>query len=396
MEKHSLMGGKLHVYKRAGSSHWQCSTFLAGENWRVSTRSDSLQLAKEFADDWYFGLRGKERAGLLNRGHTFAEAAAQFLREYPVITEGRRSPKHVENYTLKLNAYLLPFFEGLSVAEITPGKVQEYRVHRAENGRYGKPPSRQTILHEIVVIRQVLKTAYRHGWLQFVPDLSEPYKTTRRVSHRAWFSPTEYRQLYEATRKRAKHPLKEQWRRECEDLHDYVLFMANTGLRPDEAKRLQDRDATIVFDQATNEHVIKLEVRGKRGFGYCTSTPYAVRPLRRLRKRNKPEPTDLLFPRKQHTLFNRILDELGLKFDRDGNRRAPYSLRHTYICMRLMDGADIYNIAKNCRTSVEIIQAHYAAHIKDFIDTAAVNTRKSGSWSRHRRKKSLRKPKSVL
>ena len=36
---------------------------------------------------------------------------------------------------------------------------------------------------------------------------------------------------------------------------------------------------------------------------------------------------------------------------------AP-SLRHTYICLRLMEGADIYQIAKNCRTSVEMIEKY--------------------------------------
>ena len=38
-----------------------------------------------------------------------------------------------------------------------------------------------------------------------------------------------------------------------------------------------------------------------------------------------------------------------------------YRLRHTYICMRLMEGADIYQIAKNCRTSEEMIEKFYAA-----------------------------------
>jgi integrase len=51
----------------------------------------------------------------------------------------------------------------------------------------------------------------------------------------------------------------------------------------------------------------------------------------------------------------------------------PYSLRHTYICMRLMEGADIYQIAKNCRTSVEMIETYYAAHIKTLLDAAAIN-----------------------
>jgi hypothetical protein len=62
-----------------------------------------------------------------------------------------------------------------------------------------------------------------------------------------------------------------------------------------------------------------------------------------------------------------------LKFDRDGNRRTAYSLRHTYICMRLMEGADIYPIAKNCRTSVEMIEKFYAAHIKNTLDATAIN-----------------------
>jgi hypothetical protein len=38
--KHSLMGGKLHVYRRENSGQWQCSTYLAGKNHRVSTKTD--------------------------------------------------------------------------------------------------------------------------------------------------------------------------------------------------------------------------------------------------------------------------------------------------------------------------------------------------------------------
>jgi hypothetical protein len=38
-----------------------------------------------------------------------------------------------------------------------------------------------------------------------------------------------------------------------------------------------------------------------------------------------------------------------------------------------MEGADIYQIAKNCRTSVEMIEKYYAAHIKTSLDAAAIN-----------------------
>ena len=44
-----------------------------------------------------------------------------------------------------------------------------------------------------------------------------------------------------------------------------------------------------------------------------------------------------------------------------------------------MEGADIYQIAKNCRTSVEMIEKYYAAHIKNMIVASAVNVRRGQS-----------------
>ena len=44
--------------------------------------------------------------------------------------------------------------------------------------------------------------------------------------------------------------------------------------------------------------------------------------------------------------------------------------------MRLIEGADIYQIAKNCRTSVEMIEKYYASHIKNMLDASAINVRR--------------------
>lgn len=41
-----------------------------------------------------------------------------------------------------------------------------------------------------------------------------------------------------------------------------------------------------------------------------------------------------------------------------------------------MDGADIYQISKNCRTSVGVIEKHYAAYNCNVIDATASNVRK--------------------
>jgi len=296
---------------------------------------------------------------------------------------------------------LVPFFGNLGISEITAGKIQEYRVHRHQEAitKRGKPPGHSTLHQEIVTLRQTLKTALRHGWLDRLPDFSEPYRSSPKISHRAWFSPEEYKRLYEATRKRAHEPKKKGFTWEAEQLHDYVLLAVNTGLRPDEAWRLEFRDVTIVDDEDLGKTILEIEVRGKRGVGYCKSMPGAVRPFERLRSRLRPAriygvntptktsvtsaelgdqwripgPTDLIFPKWQRELFKTILDEQNLRFDREGRPRTAYSLRHTYICLRLMEGADIYQIAKNCRTSVEMIEKYYAAHIKTSLDAAAIN-----------------------
>lgn len=378
-EHHTLMGGRLHVYRRENSRYWQCSTYLGGKNRRISTKEESLAHAKDIAEDWYLELKGKHRRGEIKDEKTFAQAAEQFWHEYETITEGHRNPDYVKGHRIRLDHHLIPFFGEKGLSEITPGLVQEYRIHRRQKAmdKRGKPPARNTIHQEIVTLRQTLKTAWRHGWLQIVPDLSEPYKSAEKISHRAWFSPEEYKKLYEATRRRAAKPKKIRWKWESEQLHDYVLFMANTGLRPDEAKRLEYRDVKIVDDDDTDETILEIEVRGKRGVGYCKSTTGAVQPFRRLVKRNDPKPTDLIFPGSHHEIFNAVLREENLKFDREGRLRTAYSLRHTYICLRLMEGADIYQIAKNCRTSVEMIEKFYAAHIKTSLDASAINVRKS-------------------
>ena len=45
----------------------------------------------------------------------------------------------------------------------------------------------------------------------------------------------------------------------------------------------------------------------------------------------------LIFPEWQRELFKTILDEEKLRFDHEGQPRTAYSLRHTYICLRLME-----------------------------------------------------------
>src|ERR1700730_8671395 len=194
--RHEILGGKVQLYKRDGR-FWQCSASVGNKQYRSTTQKEELSQAEDAAEDWYLELRGKFKRGDLGKleevdaEKTFADAAAQFLREYPVITEGQRNEQYVAGHERRLNKHLLPFFGEKGLSKVTAGLVQEYRIDRLNKAKEEKrkAPARNTMHQEIVVLRQVLKTALRHGWLAALPDLSEPYKTNSKISHRAWFAP---------------------------------------------------------------------------------------------------------------------------------------------------------------------------------------------------------------
>ena len=107
VETHSFMDGKVHVYRRDNSRFWQCSTYLGGRNHRVSTKEETLLLAKEYAKEWYMERYVEsKRSRQVHRtnqpvqrygetapysappkakkqtGPTFKEAAEKFIGEY--------------------------------------------------------------------------------------------------------------------------------------------------------------------------------------------------------------------------------------------------------------------------------------------------------------------------
>ena len=192
-------------------------------------------------------------------------------------------------------------------------------------------------------------------------------------------------------RKRALEAKGKRWQWHCEQLHDYVLFMANTGLRPDEAAQLEYRDVKVVEDEDTRrDHSRDRSARQARGrarqeHAQRRATVQTAPPSVTRRKAAAVGYSRCITA----SCWNRCWRRRDLNVDREGNRRTAYSLRHTYICLRLMEGADIYQIAKNCRTSVEMIEKHYAAHIRTALDTDVIDVRRERprrNGGRHRRR----------
>jgi len=128
---HKILNGKVQLFRRTPEGAWHCAaSFGNSTQVRKSTKETSLALAKQVAEDWYLEMKGKARAGLLEREKTFAEAAEKFAGEYEAVTKGHRSPKWVQGHKDRIRLHLQPYFGNRPLSEISAGAAQEYRAHR--------------------------------------------------------------------------------------------------------------------------------------------------------------------------------------------------------------------------------------------------------------------------
>jgi integrase len=148
-----------------------------------------------------------------------------------------------------------------------------------------------------------------------------------------------------------------------------VLILANTGLRVGEANSLKIRDIIPFKDDAgrANYH---LTVSGKTGPREVIPRVAAVKFIKRaLARRAGASPDELLFvmPDGSRVLtlidqFNAVLSEASISHNSQGHKYTLYSLRHFYAVMGLRRGVEIFALARNMGTSVQIIQSYYGKH----------------------------------
>jgi len=76
--------------------------------------------------------------------------------------------------------------------------------------------------------------------------------------------------------------------------------------------------------------------------------------------------------------FNWILKELDIKAGPHGTDRTLYSLRHTAITFRLIYGGniDLLTLARNARTSVEMIDKFYASTLSAEMNIALLHSKR--------------------
>lgn len=368
LKEFTRFDGRLHIFQRPGTPYWWCGFHFKGKYVRQSTKQRDRSAAIGVAEKWFTLqqaeiLTGNESLG----GRTVATVAKAALKKLEArVARGERSTPYYKSVELIIRTKILPYFGSKSVAKIGVVEWEKFKTYTYENS----PNLSRSSLHQFKNgLRLILNEAYRQGWIKQLPVIKDEYGSARVKVPRVWFEPREYKKLLTAIRLHIKMLKGTRWESDAEELYDYTIFVSNSGLRVGEAANVRFCDVSAhkeVIDGENRQYLLIQNIRGKRGTGDCRTMDGAVAVFNRIVDRrgikNPKTSTERLFLAYHRDMFNAVLEKADLKWtnEQPPRKRDLTVLRHTYISFRLLYGANAYEIANNCRTSVQMIQEHYA------------------------------------
>ncbi len=283
---------------------------------------------------------------------------------------GKKTYKH---YIGAIENYLIPFFGRFNIDTIDYKKLMKFDEWRIK--QIGRVPKKSTINNHNSALKKVFSVALKNNWLSEykIPELKN---TGTKTERRASFTKDEYEELYKFMRKWCKTGIKEKTRQIRTLLRDYVLILANTGMRHGtEATRLKWNN--IEQFELKGHIYFRFYVDGKTGKRELVPSTATEKYLKRIQDRFDDlknltwnelfKTNEYVFrlknggtPKDWHGAFEILLRDANLLYDKHGKKRTLYSLRHTYATFRLMKGVDIHVLAKQMGTSVAMIEKHYS------------------------------------
>ena len=225
--------------------------------------------------------------------------------------------------------------------------------------------SDSTIRFEMSIFGAIMNYAVKKRYVPASQRFDErpKLKTMRRDE----FTLEEYRKLHTVGRKWIADAEKPSslWHRSV--TYNMILIACNTGMRPVEMKNLRWRDITPAKDREGREIVV-LFVQGKDKTRRLVAPKSVGDYLERIRTISKAtSPNDTVFTtitgKPETTLYSSLIADLlnkaNLRQGTQGVPRSTYCFRHTYATLRLQEGVDVYFLAEQMGTSVQMIESHY-------------------------------------
>jgi integrase len=371
---------KLRLDKRAGSENWYARLTLPnGKRLVKSTKTDDLEAAKEVALRLYYEVDARIQNKLPATTRKFKDVAKHTIDRMQAELEQGVGKQAYKDYIQALNKWLIPYFGTTDVAKLDLAAITTFDAWRSE--RNGKVPAQSTINNHNAALNRVLDEAELNGWIvkSLRPTLlNKGVKTESRGS----FTIEEYRTIYTALRNYHKQTANEKSAATRETLRNYVLFLANTGVRHGtEALGLCWRN--IAWYTRDGERYLSINVDGKTNKRTAIARDSVVDFLWRqaqLNSRISAGDFDALIAAKLNEpvfvtrlgavatvpnlnrAFNSLLDELELKTGADGRTRTLYSWRHFYATQDLERGVSTHALSRQLGNSTEMIDRHYSKY----------------------------------
>ena len=371
---------KLRLDKRAGSDNWYARLTLPnGKRLVKTTKTEDIESAKEVALRLYYEVDARIQNKMPATTRKFADVAKHAINRMETEIREGVGKQAYKDYTQALNKWLIPYFGTTDIAKLDLAAVTAFDAWRTAQS--GKVPAQSTINNHNSALNRVLDEAELNGWIvkSLRPTLlNKGVKTQSRGS----FSVEEYRVIYSALRTFHKKTPNEKSAATRETLRNYVLFLANTGVRHGtEALGLCWRN--IEWYERDGERYLAINVDGKTNKRTAIARDSVENSLWRQAKLNPriqaadfdaliaaklDEPvfttrlSDTVTVHNLNRAFNTLLAELDLKTGADGRTRTLYSFRHFYATLNLERGVTTHALSRQLGNSTEMIDRHYSKY----------------------------------
>ena len=301
----------------------------------------------------------------------------------------------------RLEAHVLPFFRYIPPTQVTHVDLEAF-VSRLTQHQL----TTTTISQYLVLVRKLLKLAVRKGLLKEVPEFPRVEVSTQ---PRSMLTVSEYAKLARTALKMSRNgviapPLKSTdghrdrfWVSPknmllAPDMFWVIRFMVNSFVRPGDLRQLKHKHVTVVRGESVYLRLNLPETK-KHDKPMVTLQP-AVHVYESLLRHTTAEgyggPDDYVFlpaeKDRSYALavlgfwFKWVMREAGLPLTDSMNRpRTLYCLRHTSIMFRLLygQGIDMLTLARNARTSVQMVERFYASSLDGEMNVAMLQSRRT-------------------
>lgn len=327
-------------------------------------------------------------ASLANKAH---HLEAQKHRQKQITTQT------LAMFVSRLRSQLLPFFGADQIQQIDQKRISEFVTHlqKAEIKAI-------TIKQYLGLLKRILSIALDDKAIYRLPIFP---KLKIKNAPRGSFTCREYKILLKYSKILRDKELvipsnhrvtagglfidKETVSREMTWL---IRFMVNSFVRPVDIKLIKHKHIEVIRRQNTTYLRLNLpETKNHRGQVVTLSAATGVyEALKRYQdKRGHASPEDYVFmpeAKDRNSViqliskeFRKILISSGLYYGQYGQTRSVYCLRHTAITFRLRygNGIDLITLARNARTSVEMIEKFYSSELSAEMNIQILQSRRS-------------------